>query len=93
MKRLQLILTLIISLLAAAVILQNTLPMEITFLFWKATLPAAVWLIIALLAGFAAGVTAALFRRTGRRKTAADTASIPGEGRESGDADGSAPAA
>lgn len=91
MNRFKLIITVLISLLAAVIILQNTLPMEITFLFWRATLPAAVWLIIVLLAGFAAGLSAAFFRRAGRKHPAANAVSTAAENQRREDADQSAP--
>ena len=60
MKRMKLIGMLIAVVTGLVVILQNTQPVEIRFLFLKSTMPNAVLLGLTLLVGVATGILAAL---------------------------------
>jgi lipopolysaccharide assembly protein A len=60
MKKLKLIIALIAVILVLIVVLQNTQPVETTFLFYKVTMPNAALIGLALLIGIAAGILAAL---------------------------------
>lgn len=60
MKKAKLIGVLTTTILGLVVILQNTQPVAIRFLFFKTTMPNAILLGIALLAGVAIGTLAAL---------------------------------
>lgn len=60
MKKLKLITALVAVLLVLIVILQNTQPVETSFLFYKVTMPNAALIGLVLLAGMAAGILLAL---------------------------------
>jgi len=66
MKKAKLIGVLTAIILCLIVILQNTQPVETRFLFLKITMPNAVLLGIALLAGVAIGILAALIMSSKR---------------------------
>ncbi|MDT8391479.1 MAG: LapA family protein [Lentisphaeria bacterium] len=69
MKKLNLVAVLVAVVLGLVVILQNTRPVEIRFLFLKASMSNAVLLGITLLVGIAIGILLALIV-TGKRKSA-----------------------
>jgi|WetSurMetagenome_2_1015567.scaffolds.fasta_scaffold00053_21 lipopolysaccharide assembly protein A len=60
MKKIKLIIAFIAVVLVLIVVLQNTQPVETTFLFYRVTLPNAALIGLALLIGVAAGILAAL---------------------------------
>lgn len=69
MKKANLVAVLAAVVLGLIVILQNTQPVDIQFLFFKASMPNAILLGIALLVGIAIGILLALIV-TGKNKSA-----------------------
>ena len=67
MTRFKLALGTILLLLTALIILQNSAPVEIKFLFFSLVLPQALLLLLTTLIGFALGVIAALLSGRKRR--------------------------
>ena len=68
MNTLKLTAIILVSILAAVLILQNTQATAITLIFWRVTLPAAVWLLFTLLIGFTAGITLSMiFKARGKK--------------------------
>jgi uncharacterized integral membrane protein len=58
MKKMKNIITLVISLLIAIIVLQNTQSVETKLLFMKVTMPRALLLLVTLLVGFVIGIAA-----------------------------------
>ena len=65
------IVAILIGILAVVFVFQNTAKGKVNFLFWSASMPAWVWLLIVFVAGLVVGITLPTLRARGKRKRAA----------------------